>query len=227
MLKKNIVVIYRKVAIDIDNTYSVYIHENKINHKKYIGITCQKPEHRWKAEGKGYEECPYFWNAIQKYGWDNFEHTVLFAGLSAQEANDKEIELIAAYKTYDNAYGYNISKGGFGVNTETMREAWANPEFKDFMSQRMREAWQDPDKRKRRSERATERWQNETFKDAVTQKIKEVCGTSVICVETGKVWNNICDIERELGLNHSNICRALRTGYRCGGYHWKYNDNVF
>ena len=34
--------------------FIVYMHENKINHKKYIGITCQKPTQRWRG-GKGYK----------------------------------------------------------------------------------------------------------------------------------------------------------------------------
>ena len=50
-------------------TYCVYKHENIINHKVYIGITCQKPEYRWGHDGCNYKECPIFWRAIQKYGW--------------------------------------------------------------------------------------------------------------------------------------------------------------
>ena len=203
------------------------MHENIINNKKYIGITCQKPEHRWKVDGKGYEECPYFWKAIRKYGWDKFTHTILFRNLSAEEASQKEIELISKYKTYDSNYGYNISKGGFGVNSDTMIENWRDKDFKEFMRSKMKEAWKDPEKRKLRSNKAKERWSDDEFKEKIRQKIKKSCGSSVICIETGQIWNNVCDIEKELGLNHSNICRAIRTGYRCGGYHWKYNDNVF
>lgn len=59
-----------------NGTYCVYAHINKVNGKIYIGQTCRKPEYRWN-DGKGYKECTYFYNAIEKYGWDNFDHEIL------------------------------------------------------------------------------------------------------------------------------------------------------
>ena len=73
----------------MNKNYCVYCHTNKINGKKYIGITCQKPNKRWGVDGKKYHESPKFWNAIQKYGWDNFNHEVLFTHLSKDEACKK------------------------------------------------------------------------------------------------------------------------------------------
>lgn len=59
-----------------NGTYSVYIHQNLTNGKRYVGITCKKPERRWGYQGAGYKSQTYFWKAIQKYGWDNFDHEV-------------------------------------------------------------------------------------------------------------------------------------------------------
>lgn len=72
--------------------YKVYCHISP-NNKVYIGITQQEPKQRWQG-GKGYKENQYFYRAIQKYGWDNFQHEILFENLTKQEAEKKEIELI-------------------------------------------------------------------------------------------------------------------------------------
>ena len=97
--------------------YVLYEHKNKINGKRYIGVTNNTTK-RWYGQGKHYDGCPAFWAALQKYGWDNFSHTVLVRNLSRDEASDLEALYIAKYKTTDKRYGYNIALGG--VNAPTM-----------------------------------------------------------------------------------------------------------
>lgn len=104
--------------------YIVYIHINKINNKKYIGITKQNPETRWGKNGSRYQDSPLFYNAIQKYGWNNFEHIILYKNLTQQQACKKEQELIAKYKTNNDKFGYNLTSGGekHYVFTEEVKE---------------------------------------------------------------------------------------------------------
>lgn len=90
--------------------YIVYMHITP-NNKKYIGVTCRKKEYRWR-NGSGYKGQQLFYRAIQKYGWENIEHIILFENLTKEEAENKEIELIRQYKTNRREYGYNISLGG-------------------------------------------------------------------------------------------------------------------
>jgi len=94
------------------NNFIVYKHTTP-NNKVYIGITCQEPKKRW-LYGKGYIHCKYFYKAIQKYGWKNIKHEILFENLSREEAIQKEIELIEKYDSTNSKKGYNISKGGEG-----------------------------------------------------------------------------------------------------------------
>lgn len=102
----------------MENKWQVYIHINKINNKKYVGITSEKnPNKRWK-NGLGYKR-QIFYKAIQKYGWNNFQHKILFINLTEQQAKQKEIELIALYNTNNSLYGYNQTAGGDAVPEKT------------------------------------------------------------------------------------------------------------
>lgn len=77
------------------------------NEKVYIGITSQSPKHRWN-NGEGYKYNIYFYRAIQKYGWDNIKHEILFSDLDKKEAERIESELILSYKSNDKRHGYNL-----------------------------------------------------------------------------------------------------------------------
>lgn len=95
--------------------FVVYCHTNILDGKRYIGITCQKLNQRFR-NGKGYKSSPHFYNAIKLYGWDNFQHEILYENLTEDEAKAKEIELISKYKTQNNDFGYNITPGGEGFS---------------------------------------------------------------------------------------------------------------
>lgn len=97
--------------------YIVYKHilpkeiSGKDNDMIYIGITMQGLNKRWQ-NGLGYKHNSYLSNAIKKYGQENFLHEVLFEGLTKEAAEQKEVELIAYYKSNQREYGYNITSGG-------------------------------------------------------------------------------------------------------------------
>lgn len=108
--------------MDNERRYYVYKHtlpksiSGKDNDMVYIGITCLLPEKRWQ-NGNGYRKQDYFYNAIQKYGWDNFSHEVLYTGLTKEKAEQKEIELIKQYQSNNRSFGYNIANGGNTIGT--------------------------------------------------------------------------------------------------------------
>lgn len=94
-----------------ENNYIVYRHTSPSD-KVYIGITSKKPEYRW-SNGNGYKDSPKFYNAIKKYGWNNFKHEILFSGLNDISAKMIEEDLIYYYKSLN--LSYNISNGGDGT----------------------------------------------------------------------------------------------------------------
>lgn len=103
--------------------YTVYMHTSPSG-KRYIGITSKNPIRRWNG-GTGYLTNDYFTKSIIKYGWDKFKHEILFTGLTKDEAEQKEIELIAYYRSCERAFGYNIQHGGNSIgkhSEETKRK---------------------------------------------------------------------------------------------------------
>ena len=115
-----------------EKKFCVYVHIFP-NGKRYIGITSKRPNDRWER-GSGYRDSLPMRNAINKYGWDNIEHIILFDGLTQEEACKKEVELIEKYKTnihkYGNQYGYNLTDGGEGTTGHKVSE-----EIKEIMRQ--------------------------------------------------------------------------------------------
>lgn len=126
-LANDIIDVQEDAKFDDEKKWCVYCHTNKINGKKYFGITSKAPEARWK-NGRGYDKTQvYFYNAIQKYTWDGFEHEIISQGLTELEAKKLEVNLIALYKTncrrYNNpTYGYNCTDGGDGTSGHLINE---------------------------------------------------------------------------------------------------------
>lgn len=93
-----------------ERNYKVYMHTVP-NGKKYVGITKQDVKKRWLC-GRGYTGNSRFYAAIQKFGWDNIKHEVLFDNLTQEEAYKLEIEMIALNESNNPSFGYNQTAGG-------------------------------------------------------------------------------------------------------------------
>lgn len=106
---------YKKVnnigAVDLYKRKStVYIYTNNITNEKYIGQTRTYVRARAGKDGKGYMHSTKFWNAIQKYGWENFSVEVIAKKLEQKDADILEQNLIEKYDSINN--GYNTQTGG-------------------------------------------------------------------------------------------------------------------
>lgn len=123
--------------------YKVYMHIFP-NNKVYIGITSQKTTRRWN-NGNGYKSNKYMTNAINKYGWNNVEHKIIYKDLSKEEAENKEKELILKYSSNNKKHGYNILEGGNASNGLTS-------EMLEKMSTITKNLWKDKDYRKHMKE---------------------------------------------------------------------------
>lgn len=89
--------------------YSVYVHENLLNGKIYVGLTAQNPNSRW-GGGSHYAHNSHFSSEIEEYGWDNFSHEIVAENLTDEEAKELEARLIKLYNSTSKGLGYNVDK---------------------------------------------------------------------------------------------------------------------
>ena len=229
--------------------YKVYEHVSPSG-KRYIGITCQPLNRRWR-NGNGYVRNTYFFRAIQKYGWNNFEHNVICECGTLQEANKAEIELIAIYHTNNPCYGYNISGGGDGggrVAESTKRLLSAvkkgtfkgedNPNYgrkhtqeeRALMSQRQKEYFKTHHGVRYGCTRTAESRQKQSESRRSSEKAQAAIlalnrskAKPVRCVETGDVYPSTHEVKRLFGYEQGNIAAACRGKYKQAyGFHWEY-----
>lgn len=227
-----------------DKCWSVYVHINKINHKKYFGITSGSPLKRWRD---GYRHNKHFSSSIDKYGWDNFEHIVLFTDLTENEAKQMEKDLIAKYHTMDREFGYNKTAGGDGslgrkVSDETREKLRvvatgkkASPETRAKISERMK-GENHPLYGKKRPQYVIdamiEAKRNRKLTDEQVQHYRDASPTKrmvhQIDIDTGDILNtfvSISEASRQTGIPASNIINACKgiVG-TAGGFIWQYDD---
>lgn len=138
------------MAIIYNGTYCVYAHINKINGKIYIGQTKHgdNPNRRWE-NGNAYKGSPHLYSAIQKWGWDNFDHEIIASNLTQEEANKFEILLISKLDTTNKNKGYNNDSGGKnGIPTNEAKEKNRQSHLGMKMSEKTRQKMSESHKGK-------------------------------------------------------------------------------
>lgn len=207
-----------------EKIYKVYKHtlpmsvSGKENDMVYIGITCKKNiKQRW-LNGRGYDNNFYFSNTIKKYGWENILHEVLFDGLTKEEAEEKEIELIAYYDSTNLKKGYNISLGGnsFGKHSE---------KTKHLISQKNKGKQRSEEFKKRLSEAHKGKPKSEQF----CKNLSNAKSIPVVCIETKKIYKSAMLAGKELGIDNSTISKCCKGKNKTAGklpdgtkLHWEY-----
>lgn len=203
------------------NDYKVYIHIFP-NQKVYIGITKQKPEYRWR-NGKKYNNNEYMNNAIKKYGWQNIEHKILYNGLTKEQAEIKEKELIKKYKSNIREFGYNILEGGnisIGmtekgkqqmINKNKGKHRSPNTEFK-----KGHKPW------------TTGKKMSKEFKQKLSESHLGQTAWNrrkIICLENNTIYSSMKEASQKLNINQvgiSKVCRGIMK--QTGSFHFKYYE---
>ena len=220
--------------MSMETNYKVYVHISP-NGKRYYGITKKKVEARWK-NGKGYEGNKYFYRAINKHGWGNFEHIVIAKGLSEEEAKWLEVELIREWDTTNREYGYNITKGGDSnpMDNEESRKKLSetrkgenNPNYGKTLSEKTKQKMSEATKGENNPMYGKKHTEESKQKMSETKKGKNnPRATKVYCVELDMVFNTITEASKFVGCDQTNISNVLIGRQKtAGGYHWIYAED--
>lgn len=214
----------------METNYKLYVHINKIDGKRYYGITSEKSINRRWQNGKGYQNNEYFTRAIEKHGWENFEHIILFENLTESEAKKLEIEHIAKYKTKNKKYGYNLTDGGEGSNGLKHTE-----ETKKKMSENHSHYWEGRHHTEETKQKMSEAQKGKKFTDEHKLKLSknhaDISGENnpnarkMICLETMEIFKTFKDACGKINAAESSLRRAIKKGKKCKGYTFMYYDD--
>ena len=215
-----------------ENRWCVYMHENRVNGKKYIGITGQRPEKRWK-NGLGYANNLHLTSAIAKYGWDGFAHEILYSNLTKAEAERVEANLIAIHQTQDPTKGYNLRGGGHAASCSLesrakMSIAARNRSVSPSAREASRRYWLSHKHDPKSIEKMRIAQKGRTVTEETRALLRATAHKkAVICFETGEVYPSLIAAQRQTGVDRTVISRCCSNKPHCnsaGGYHWGFVD---
>ncbi len=222
--------------------YIIYQHKNLINGKSYVGQTCQKINNRQK-NGNGYKKQEKFYNDIELYGWENFEHIILEENIPEDKVDEREQYWIAYYNCIKN--GYNSNSGGHHYipseeTKEKIRQAnlgEKNPNYGKHRSLETIEKIHQSNLGQKRSKEAiehnrqaqlgkkltkehkqhiSESLKGHTISEETKKKIKnsQPNKKAVICIETNQIFDTISDAAKWCHLSGSSHISAVCKGNR-------------
>lgn len=202
----------------------VYSFRNKTSNKRYIGESICIFS-RWKEHSWGHSGAPIFEKAVQTYGFDNFEFTIL-EECPDEILYEREEYWIDYYKTLDRNFGYNLvkrrdKKGGGMAHTDQSRariRATLQRRFPDGFSGENNHFFgktHTEDARKRIGAAAI--GNDYAFSRPVVGYSKN----GILEFNSGKRASEYFNRDR------NTVMRAIKNKYRCGGYFWKFREDYF
>lgn len=234
-----------------EDMFTVYRHTSPSG-KSYVGITRTDPKVRW-HNGLGYRNNKYFYRAIQKYGWDNFKHEILYTNLTKEEASFAEYVCISVWGLTDPKKGYNINNGGMfrdRLSEESKRKLsdfnkgkTLSEETKDKISKAFK-GEKHPMYGKHHTQEARRKMSlsksgrnhpnygkhlSDETKLKISQKYKNKKSVAMIDIKTKNIlraYPTVRDACKDTGTQESNIVKCCKGNRKtAGGYIWKYVNN--
>lgn len=220
------------------NNFCIYCYTNKINNKKYIG---QSRNIGKRCHPSNYKGCIKFYNALQKYGIENFDFEILEIGLTLEEANAKEEEYIIKFNTIEN--GYNIKSGGKNnLYTEESKQKMSNSckTKQKIICLETKEIYESAKQIEKilgfantniiaccRGKLHTAYGYHWQYFDQDKQKEFETSTDKrkkkVFCIEKNMIFESASEAGRILNISRPNITKCCQNKLQtAGGFHWRY-----
>lgn len=230
--------------------FKIYLIMNRINFKKYVGLTSRTVARRFYEHSINRKSAIGL--AIQKYGLDNFLIVMLEVCETIEKANEREKYWIAFHDCIAPS-GYNHTDGGKCASpsektreriskTLTGRKDSEEVKARKRAAQKKRYA-EDPKACQKQSEGLKKRFsdpnehkkQSETMKKykaehPVTEETKRLISAKktkykkkVHCVETGEIFESVSAAAKFFNTEPtriSRVCRGVRQTYH--GYHFEF-----
>lgn len=98
----------------------IYLTTNKINGKQYIGMCKNTHRNNYLGSGKLLKL------SIKKYGKENFDRVILQECETFEELSNAESYWIKHYNAVQDSNFYNLTSGGFGGNSDYLKEYWSH-----------------------------------------------------------------------------------------------------
>lgn len=222
----------------------IYKYTNQFNAKVYIGQT-NRPKQRMsehRSHSKSNSRKVAFYNAIKKYGWDAFTYEVLEeleASTSIELSallDERERFWIGQYDSRNKAKGYNESAGGpsrgacgvaidmYSKNGELLDSFEDYHQIQDRFNcnpSTIYHALNTPDALFRGKYILCRH--GDSFVYSGGKKSKHIYYQYDLLGNVIKIWNSVCDIEKELGYCSSTIvkcCIHPETYKSYKGFKW-------
>jgi len=205
-------------------TGTIYVLQNKVNGKCYVGQTIGNVPSRI----KNHQESKYpMGMAVRKYGAKNFEVTK-YGDIRIEWLDWAEREMIK-YHNCLVPYGYNISLGGNNPmrgrkHTEESKIKMSHARKGILLSEEHKRKLSEAHKGKPNNQLGLKRSTRARERMSLAKKGRKMPWLDhpkpVICIETGVVYNSIKEATGKTGLtNISACCKRDKTIH---GFHWEY-----
>jgi len=222
----------------------IYILENKINNKCYVGQTTRTFTIRLKSHLRNKKQIIN--RALRKYGIKNFS---IFVFVVPEELLDYfEKEMI---KRLDAMHpkGYNLDSGGnknkyySKESREKMSKAKKGVKLSDEHKKKISDANKNPsaetrekisnslkgkcrsEKTKRKISKSNKGKNHPNYGKHLSEKHKKNLSKSVINLDTGQIFESMKEASIITKTNYTSICLCCRGQYkRAGKYHWAYYE---